>query len=541
MKPKLAIIFSVLILAPLAAMAWMGMKIARDERAMVSHRFDELLAQRLADVNSIVSKVVESRARNLQKITDFQKIDHSTIRDVVRAERTVRQIFVLDVDGKMIHPPLNEPRNQSEEEFLTRTRHIWESGESFFRPSDPATPSPVKKTRKGKGKTDTEVIENGEDRGWYTWYWGSGVNFIFWRQDTKGRVVGAELDRLTLMADIVGELPETSPGETGLADGRIQLVDSDGQPVYVWGSYEPARDERPRVIRDLDPPLGAWRLRYFASMVTVGDEIGGGIVFGTLVSIGALALIMFALAFYFVRESGREARDARQRVTFVNQVSHELKTPLTNIRMYAELLEDRIDEDDDQPRNYLEIIVTESQRLSRLIGNVLTFAAKHRNKLTVRPVTGKIDDTIRAVIDQFRPSLEADGFEIVVDLTGEGASYFDADAVGQILSNLIGNVEKYALQAGWIRICARRDGNMLAISVEDRGPGIPASARKRIFQPFVRLSQRVADGTSGTGIGLNISRDLARLHGGDLMLEPAKDGALFRAVILAPLDEENHE
>jgi signal transduction histidine kinase len=536
LKPKLAIIFSVLILAPLAAMAWMGMKIARDERAMVSHRFDELLAQRLADVNAIVSKVVESRARNLQKITDFQKIDHSTIRDVVRAERTVRQIFVLDVDGKMIHPPLNAPRNQSEEEFLARTKHIWESGESFFRPSDPATPSPVKKTRQGKKKAGTEVIGNGGDRGWYTWYWGSGVNFIFWRQDAKGRVIGAEVDRLTLMADIVGELPETSPGESGPADGRIQLVDSDGQPVYVWGSYEPAKDERPRVIRDLDPPLGAWRLRYFASLVTVGNEIGGGIVFGTLVSIGALALIMFALAFYFVRESGREARDARQRVTFVNQVSHELKTPLTNIRMYAELLEDRIDEDDDKPRDYLDVIVSESQRLSRLIGNVLTFAAKHRNKLVVRPVTGKIDDTIRAIIDQFRPSLEADGFEIVVELTGEGVSRFDADAIGQILSNLIGNVEKYALQAGWIKICARRDGDMLAISVEDRGPGIPASARKRIFQPFVRLSQRVAEGTSGTGIGLNISRDLARLHGGDLTLEPAKDGALFRAVVLAPLD-----
>ena len=267
------------------------------------------------------------------------------------------------------------------------------------------------------------------------------------------------------------------------------------------------------------------------------QEIGGGIVFGTLISIGALALIMFALAFYFVRESGREARDAKKRVTFVNQVPHELKTPLTNIRMYAELLEDRIDEDDDQPRSYLDVIVSESQRLSRLIGNVLTFAASHKNKLVVRPVTGKIDDTVRSVIDQFRPSLEADGFEIVVELTGEGASRFDADAIGQILSNLIGNVEKYAMQAGWIKICAGRDGNKLAISVEDRGPGIPASAKKRIFQPFVRLSQRVADGTSGTGIGLNISRELARLHGGDLTLEPAKNGALFRAVILAPLDE----
>jgi signal transduction histidine kinase len=536
LKPKLAIIFALLILAPFAAMAWMGMKIARDERAMVFHRFDELLFQRLVDVNAIVNKVVESRERNLQKITDFRKIDHSTIRDVVRAERTVRQIFVIGVDGKMMHPPLNAPRNQSEEEFLARTRHIWESGESFFHPSDPATPSPVKKTRQSKEKANSEATVNGGDHGWYTWYWGSGINFIFWRQDTMGRVIGAELDRLTLMADIVGELPETSPGESDLADGRIQLVDSDGQPVYVWGQYEPAKDERPRVTRDLDSPLGAWRLHYFASQVSVGNEIGGGVVFGILVSIGALALIMFALAFYFVRESGREARDARQRVTFVNQVSHELKTPLTNIRMYAELLEDRIDEDDDKPRNYLDVIVSESQRLSRLIGNVLTFAAKHRNKLVVRPVTGKIDDTIRAVIDQFRPSLEADGFEIEVKLTGEGASCFDADVIGQILSNLIGNVEKYAAQTGWIKICARRDGNMLAISVEDRGPGIPASARKRIFQPFVRLSQRIAEGTSGTGIGLNISRELARLHKGDLTLEPAKHGALFKAVILAPLD-----
>lgn len=521
MRPRLVIVFVLLILAPLAAIGWLGVKTARDEREIVSHRLLELLSQRLADIDGTVSKVVEERERQLLKLTDMEEMDAPTLREIVRNEPTIRQVFVLDPSGRMVHPPLDSPRNAAEEEFLERTDHIWASGESFFKPGD------------SEGDPG-----GGGDHGWYTWYRGDGVNFIFWRRESDGHIVGAQVDRLMLLADIVGELPETRAGESDPRDGRIQLVDADGAPVYVWGTYEPADGERPAASRELPQPLGAWRLYYYTPD---GPKEGpwGGVVMTTILGLGALVLVIVALAVYFFRESGRDAREARQRVTFVNQVSHELKTPLTNIRMYAELLDDQVEEEDEQSRRYLDVIVSESQRLSRLIGNVLTFARKQRKKLAVRPSPGRIDESIRATVEQFGPSLEEAGFEIVCELEPDEVSAYDADALGQIVANLLGNVEKYAAGARWVRISSQRIGDEIEIRVEDRGPGIPPSSRKAIFEPFVRLSQKVDEGVSGTGIGLPISRDLARLHGGDLDIEPSKSGARFRLRIAAPLERSD--
>jgi signal transduction histidine kinase len=234
-------------------------------------------------------------------------------------------------------------------------------------------------------------------------------------------------------------------------------------------------------------------------------------------------------------------REAAKRVTFVNQVSHELKTPLTNIRMYAELLGDQVDEEDQQQVQYLDVIVSESQRLSRLIANVLSFARKQRRGLAVRPAPGHVDSAIETVIDQFRPGLEAAGFKIELDLDAGGKARLDADAVGQVLGNLLSNVEKYAAAGQWVAIASRRRGGTVEITVADRGPGIPRPSRQKVFQPFFRLSSKLADGVSGTGIGLSISRDLARLHGGDLVLEQGGDGARFKVTIDAPLVDEGDE
>jgi len=524
LRPRLLTVFLLLVLAPLGAIAWLGIKSAGDERDIVSHRFATLLEGRLADIDEIIVKVVEARERDLQRITELPSLETAAIRERVRSERIVSQIFVLDPDGKLVHPPLDAPRNANEEAFLERTEQIWRSGESFARPAD-------------KGRAGPDPAAGGDEaRGWYTWYWGQGANFIYWRRDDAGRIVGAQIDRLLLMADIVGELPETRPGAEVDDHARIQLLDSDGILVYEWGAYDPPDGAHPAAVRELAPPLGAWRLHYFSPPDALSEGAGSRVALTTGVSLGALALVIVALAVYFFRESGRDAREARQRVTFVNQVSHELKTPLTNIRMYAELLDDQLDDGDERPRRYLDVIVSESQRLSRLIGNVLSFAREQRGQQAVRPVPGRIDEAVRAVVDQFLPALQAAGFEVDLDLHADGMCSFDADALGQMVGNLIGNVEKYAATGKWIGVASRRAGDRVEILISDRGPGIPANQAQRVFEPFVRLSAKVDEGVSGTGIGLHIARDLARLHGGDLVLEPGEHGAVFRISIHAPIN-----
>jgi signal transduction histidine kinase len=227
-------------------------------------------------------------------------------------------------------------------------------------------------------------------------------------------------------------------------------------------------------------------------------------------------------------------------MSFVNQVSHELKTPLTNIRMYAELLDDDLYDADERTRRHLGVIVEESQRLSRLIGNILTFARHQREKLTLRPAPKQLDEVVAAVIEQFRPALDEKGITVELDLAAPHPARLDADAIGQILGNLLSNVEKYAATGHLARVTTRQDGPRLTLTVADAGPGIPPRHRERVFEPFHRVSDALSDGVAGTGIGLGIARTLARLHGGDLVLCPSERGATFEASLHAPLVDESH-
>ena len=523
MKPRLAIVFFALVLAPLAAVAWLTIRNAEHEKKALAENVDTLLSAELEAIARQLSSSMESRAQTTSRVLDGLKIDAASIRDVVRKEPSIRQIFVVGPDGRLVHPPLDGPRNESEEAFLRRTEHIWAAAEPFFRPLDqPDSKGPATGATRSRG-------------GWYTWYWGSDVNFIYWRLDDEGRVRGAELDRMALLAGLLGELPETKQEDGGKRSNRIDLVAADGAVIYAFGGYTPPAGTAPRVARELDPPLAAWRLRYYPSPSLEGKDLGRGAKISAFAAAAALGLLVVALAIYVFCAAGREAREAQRRVTFVNQVSHELKTPLTNIRMYAELLDDRIDEEDAEPRRYLGVIVSESQRLSRLIGNVLSMARQQRNKLVVRPTPGRADLAITAILDQFAPSLASADFDLIRDIAPDGTSLVDEDVLGQIIGNLVSNVEKYAAAGKWLSARSRRDGERLVVEVADRGPGVPRTQRERIFAPFVRLSEKIAEGASGTGIGLTIARDLARLHGGDLELEPNETGAVFRLTLHAPL------
>jgi len=305
------------------------------------------------------------------------------------------------------------------------------------------------------------------------------------------------------------------------------LLDARAEPVYQWGLHEPAADELPRARRSLSPPLGAWTLVYFVSDSGIEAAAASGSALALTAGLLALGLVMAGLGLYFHRESSREIREASQRVGFVNQVSHELKTPLTNIRMYAELLQRRVDPEDDRAQRHLGIIVAESQRLSRLIGNVLTFARHRRDALVLRPTPGCVDETLDDVLAQFRPSLAAKAVEVRFDRGAPDELRFDPDVVTQVVANLISNVEKYASTGEHLILATRVHGSTATVTVSDRGPGIPQAHAEAVFQPFVRLDDALTEGVSGAGIGLSLARELARLHGGDLVLEPSAQGASF--------------
>lgn len=232
-------------------------------------------------------------------------------------------------------------------------------------------------------------------------------------------------------------------------------------------------------------------------------------------------------------------REARERVSFVTQVSHELKTPLANIRLYAELLEEDLEllEDDGATRR-LDVIVSESQRLSRLIGNILTFTKQQRGAAGREADAVLADEVVRRAVEQFTPALAAKAIETQVELAAPTAALANADGLEQVLSNLINNVEKYAASGAWLRVATEQKGDRTQILVEDRGPGIPKRQAARIFEPFYRLSDRLDDGVTGTGIGLAIAKTLVEGWGGRLRHERPDGGLGARFVVELRTAEE---
>jgi signal transduction histidine kinase len=342
------------------------------------------------------------------------------------------------------------------------------------------------------------------------------------------------------MADLIGDLPETAVSnfvDGPASSGRVELVDSNDQTIYQWGPFERPTDLKPIVEVPVSAPLSSWRLKYYLADDNLVTEPGRSAYFNLFAALTVIGIGLVGLAIYFARQYSREMRESRQRVNFVNQVSHELNTPLTNIRMYADLMEYDVQElesgDTEKLQSRLNVIVSESQRLSRLIGNVLTFARQQRSKSTLHMRPDQVDRVVSSVIERLRPELDERGIKVTFDGKAGATVKLDDDAVEQILLNLFSNVAKYAASGKTLRVDTRRQGQRTTIEVADDGPGIPTHEREKIFQPFYRLSDKI-EGVAGTGIGLTIARELARVHCGDLKLLKSTGGCRFQVELHTP-------
>lgn len=386
-------------------------------------------------------------------------------------------------------------------------------------------PAPVKQGKKKRGDSIVQLAA-GRSHGWLVWFWEEGIHLLFWKRLKDGGVIGAEVDRIVLMSHVIGTLPDTRD-KSQKQTGRIVLNDEKGAPIYQWGQYKSAKGEQPLAKVELAYPLHAWHLRYYGPEHKQFAALTGRIRVQMIMVLLLVGLGFLAMLFYLYREYSRDMREAAQRMTFVTQVSHELKTPLTNIRLYAELLENKLTEEQPRAKRNLQVIVDESQRLSRLINNILTFARQRRKVHKLRPTKVAVVAFLERIVEQFQPQLKAKGFSIEMTHQVEGEVLADPDALEQILCNLLSNVEKYATEGQWVGIKSIQEEQMIHIEVCDHGPGVEPAMQKDIFQPFVRGRDKLSD-VAGTGIGLTIARDLARMQEGDLALCASEEGACFR-------------
>jgi len=248
---------------------------------------------------------------------------------------------------------------------------------------------------------------------------------------------------------------------------------------------------------------------------------------------GTIAIVVLAVGLGLVslwHGAWQQVRLARQKDDFISAVSHELRTPLTSIRMYAEMLEKGWVRSGEKQGRYHGSIRQESERLSRLIENVLDFSRIQRGRKRYHFTLGDINTAVSQVVEMMRPYASQHGFAIQTDLGSLAPTTFDKDAVTQIVVNLLDNAVKFARSSQDKTIIVRtkaQDGYNL-IEVEDHGPGVPHAERRRIFEEFYRVEAESTRQTTGTGLGLALVQRFALAHQGFVRVTEAKpQGAIF--------------
>ena len=227
------------------------------------------------------------------------------------------------------------------------------------------------------------------------------------------------------------------------------------------------------------------------------------------------------------RDARRERQLAALRSQFVSSVSHELRTPLTAIRMFAETL--RLGRLDESTRDeYLDTIVSESERLTRLLNNVLDFSKMEQGRRTYRREAAPLARVVRTAARAMTNPLAQQGFTLRVDADESIVAEVDADAIEQAILNLLANAMKYSGAGREIELRLTRDGSYAVIAVRDYGIGIAKPEQARIFDKFYRAPTPENQRIPGTGLGLTLVDHIVQAHDGRIEVESAPgEGSTF--------------
>jgi signal transduction histidine kinase len=250
-----------------------------------------------------------------------------------------------------------------------------------------------------------------------------------------------------------------------------------------------------------------------------------------------LSLTLFG-GYLLWRDVNREMRIAALRSQFVSSVSHELKTPLTAIRMFAETLQlDRVDAT--TRAEYLDTIVNETERLTRLLNNVLDFSKIEEGRKAYRREAASLADVVRIAARAMAYPLEQHGFVLRVEIDESLPPVsVDADALEQAILNLLTNAMKYSGSGRTIDLRLAREGREAIISVRDEGIGIPLADQARIFEKFYRISTPENQRIPGTGLGLTLVDHIVKAHDGSVQVDSAPGRGSVFSIHLPLLEDE---
>lgn len=297
----------------------------------------------------------------------------------------------------------------------------------------------------------------------------------------------------------------------------------------------PIIDTRYAAIDSVEPRFGGLKFEVAINPAVAGRLIIGGLPRSRLPEVLATAFIAVGLLGLLLFQFRRQEELGRLRDDFVSGVSHELRTPLAQIRLLAELLHMGKVPMEERERS-LRIIDKEARRLSFLVDSILSFTGSKRGRLS--PVSTDVATEIEEIVQGFEPLAHAQGVGLTTRLERSIVARVDRGAIRQVLLNLLDNAVRYGPAGQTVTITTTRAGDTWTLEVADKGPGIPADERERIFAPYYRMQRDAGGAVGGTGIGLSVVRRLVEEHGGSVHVAATNgDGASgARFVVTLPID-----
>jgi two-component system phosphate regulon sensor histidine kinase PhoR len=345
-------------------------------------------------------------------------------------------------------------------------------------------------------------------------YRGESYLISYWQRSVRGRsyLVAAWHYVPLIVHELFPALYSADP------QSRVNIVDAGGRIVYG-----PAISRGEFTLgRQFASTLYKWRLNV---SMTSAEELAAAVARRRvleMVLVGLSGIVVIAGLIVILVAAARERKLSNLKSDFVANVSHELKTPLSLVRMFGELLQSGRVENDDKRRQYLQIIVSESERLAALIENVLDFAKVERGKAAYQFDDGNVVEVVTRAVEACRLRADREGIALELECRGELPTvWLDERAIEIAVINLVDNALKYAPDGKRVVVSVWRLGDRVEIRVTDQGPGIPIEDRKRIFERFVRGKGALRKQVRGSGIGLALVKHIAEAHGGRTWVETA--------------------
>jgi signal transduction histidine kinase len=354
------------------------------------------------------------------------------------------------------------------------------------------------------------------------------LNVLFWLRPASDPqlVFGAKLDLPRLIEGLRPLVQQIDPALR--EEICVALLDDSAKPVVLSHPSFHAAWKRPFVATEIGELLPHWEVAVYLLDPAKLSQSARTLQLTLGLLIALLLLAIGVGSWLIVADLNRQLVLARQKTDFVSNVSHELKTPLTSIRMFSELLAEGRVTDPAKQHSCLGIITAETARLTRLINNVLDFARIDRGEKKYNFQTCDLVGVVRETAGTYRPNLEATGFHFEVVLPDSPVLVNgDRDALAQVVVNLLSNAEKYSDSRKEITIRLETQTSPLPhveVKVLDRGLGVPRGSEEKIFEQFYRAHDSLSNGIQGSGLGLTLARQIARAHGGDVAYEPRDGG-----------------